>query len=133
MSPPLIGGGIKWCFCLASVCLRANFTTDSEARLTDDVEVDGDGGGTEPVGGFARVPPGVGRLDVGDVQPRARPVRVVSLPAEVDAGRVLGPRDERTRVAVDRTRDAHCGAELGHQRRRVVRLHVRRLLFCTTH
>ena len=97
------------------------------------MEVDGDGGRAEAVGSFARVATGICLLDVGDVQPRPSSLYAEPLPAEVDAVRVLGPRHERARIGVDRTRDANGRSELNDQRRRILSLHVRRLRSCTEH
>jgi len=97
------------------------------AWLTDNKEADGDGGRAEAVGRLARVPTGIGRLDVGHVQPRAAALHVESLPAEVDSVRVLRPRHQRPRMTVHWTGDAHGRSQLNDQRRRILRFYLRRL------
>ena len=93
--------------------------------------MDGDGCGTEAVSSLARVATRVCRLDVGHVQPRPGSLHAEPLPAHVDTFRVLGPRHERPRMAVDRTRDAYRRSALNDQRRRILRFDLRRLLSCT--
>ena len=114
------------------VAAAEKFHEQCKVELTDNVQVYADGGRAETVGRFARIATGVGRLDVADVEPRARSLDAESLPAEMDAVRVLGPRDERTRIAVDRTRDAYSRADLNDQRRRVLRFDLWRLRSCTS-
>ena len=92
------------------------------------MQVDGDGGRAEAVGSRARVATGIGRPDVLDVQRRAGALQVEPLPAQMDRVRVLRPRHQRPRTAVDWTRDAHGRAKLDDHRRRIVRFHLRRLV-----